>query len=196
MSAVPTPSAAEGALMPRCRSRPGLALMKVPASRAARREHVIRRRWLPRLPRTRSRRGGGSQGSPGLDPAGAVAHVLVATAGPEGDSSVPAEQPTVYVPVAAYPPTPTLTAPPDLSTATEATYHDDEESKPEAPTSRKSEISRSTEAEVAEHALRVAQQQVADLQAAISARDDQERARLQAYEQAVYVQAAEQEMNR
>ncbi|KAG7375598.1 hypothetical protein PHYPSEUDO_000505 [Phytophthora pseudosyringae] len=112
--------------------------------------------------------GGGSQGSPGLGPAGAVAHVFVATAGPEGDSSVSVEQPTVYVPVAAYPPTPALTAPPDLSTAVEATYPDDEESKPGAPASRKSDMSRSTEADVAEHALRVAQQQVADLQAAMS----------------------------
>ncbi|KAG7382106.1 hypothetical protein PHYPSEUDO_005320 [Phytophthora pseudosyringae] len=134
--------------------------------------------------------GGGSQGSPGLGPAGAVAHVFVATAGPEGNSSVSVEQPTVYVPVAAYPPTPTLTAP------LQAMHRDDEESKPEAPTSRKSKISRSTEAEVAEHALRVAQQQVADLLVAMSARDNQERTRLQAYEQAMYSQAAEQEMNR
>ncbi|KAG7383568.1 hypothetical protein PHYPSEUDO_003547 [Phytophthora pseudosyringae] len=140
--------------------------------------------------------GGGSQGSPGLGPAGAVVHVFVTTAGPEGNSSKSVERPTVYIPVTAYPPTPALTALPDLSAAAEATHHDDEESKPEAPTLRESEISRSTDAEVAEHALRVANQQVADLQAAMSARDDQERSRLQAYEQAMYAQAAEQEMNR
>ncbi|KAG7376259.1 hypothetical protein PHYPSEUDO_013915 [Phytophthora pseudosyringae] len=140
--------------------------------------------------------GDGSQGSPGLGPAGAVAHVFVATVGPECNSSVSVEQPTVYVLLAAYPPTPDLTTPPDLSTAAEATHHDDEESKPEAPTSRKSEISRSTEGEVAEEALQIAQQQVADLQAAMSTRDDQERARLQANKQAMYAQAAEHEMNR
>ncbi|KAG7380096.1 hypothetical protein PHYPSEUDO_007802 [Phytophthora pseudosyringae] len=61
---------------------------------------------------------------------------------------------------------------------------------------REPEMSRSTEGALAEQALRVARQQAADIQAAMLARDDQERARLQAYDQAMYAQAAGQEMNR
>ncbi|KAG7384961.1 hypothetical protein PHYPSEUDO_002043 [Phytophthora pseudosyringae] len=109
----------------------GLVPTKVPASGAVRSQTVgtssLASGDAPVLTpdESMSSAGGDSQGSPGLGPTGAVAHMFVATAGPEGDSSVSVEQPIVYVPVAAYPPTPALTAPPDLSAAAEATTHEE-----------------------------------------------------------------------
>ncbi|OWY95826.1 hypothetical protein PHMEG_00034070 [Phytophthora megakarya] len=62
--------------------------------------------------------GGGSQGSPGMEPSTAMVGVYMATTGSGTGSSNVAEQPTIYVPVAEYPPGQDARLPPRTPTPT------------------------------------------------------------------------------
>ncbi|EGZ08791.1 hypothetical protein PHYSODRAFT_339224 [Phytophthora sojae] len=123
--------------------------------------------------------GGGCQDSPGFGPAGATANVFVATAGTGGEAAPTMEQPTVYVPVAAYPPDFAQAPSPGANAPLPAKLHDhelDEELKAEDhgaaahPMARQVDVT--DEETMAHHALREAQRQIVELQAAMAARDE------------------------
>ncbi|OWY96462.1 hypothetical protein PHMEG_00033265, partial [Phytophthora megakarya] len=111
--------------------------------------------------------GGGSQGSPGLEPSTAMVGVYMATTGTTAGKPYTAEQPTLYVPVAEYPssqgarpPPPALprTAPPDQD-------------------------------------LQEADRQIAELRAALATRDELERIWNEEYRIARTAQAAQAKLS-
>ncbi|GMF17467.1 unnamed protein product [Phytophthora lilii] len=138
---------------------------------------------------------GGSLRSPGIPSAG----VFMATAVPDEQMRAP-EQPATYVPVAAYPPTyaagpqPGATAPASAAPQDQAL---DEEMKAEVPGADDLRMGRQAEEQaMPRQALRDAQRQIAELQMAMAARDEQERIRLQAYQQTLQAQTAKRDLNR
>ncbi|OWY99048.1 hypothetical protein PHMEG_00030021 [Phytophthora megakarya] len=123
--------------------------------------------------------GGGSQGSPGMEPSTAMVGVYMATTGSGTGPSNVAEQPTIYVPVAEYPPGQDARLPPRAPTPTPPMTRGsnpdglDEETKSDDPMvdqgTRLSETGRDQDQDLQE-----ANRQISELRAMLAAQDEQE----------------------
>ncbi|GMF29831.1 unnamed protein product [Phytophthora lilii] len=138
--------------------------------------------------------GGGSLGSPGIEPHGAFAGVFMATTVLDEQMRAP-EQPATYVPPTyAAGPQPGATAPASPAPRDQTL---DEEMKAEVPGANDMGMARLAEEQATSHqALQDAQRQIAELQMAMAARDEQERIRIQEYQRTLQAQTAERDLNR
>ncbi|OWY94517.1 hypothetical protein PHMEG_00035721 [Phytophthora megakarya] len=141
--------------------------------------------------------GGGSQGSPGLEPSVAMFCVYMATTGTGTGQPYTAEQPTVYVPVAEYPPGQGKRLPPHAPPPTASPIRGDgpgsseEETKSDAPmTARDPHLPENNR-----DRDREADRQISELRAALAARDELERIRNEVYRAAWTAQATQAKLS-
>ncbi|OWY98819.1 hypothetical protein PHMEG_00030314, partial [Phytophthora megakarya] len=144
--------------------------------------------------------GGGSQGSPGLEPSTAMVGVYVATTGATAGQSYTAEQPTLYVPVAEYPPGQGARPPPPALPRTAPPVRNDglggpeEETKSDVPmTNRGARLPENSRDQ--DRDLQEADRQIAELRAALAARDELERVWNEEYRAARTAQAAQAKLS-
>ncbi|OWY96333.1 hypothetical protein PHMEG_00033423, partial [Phytophthora megakarya] len=142
--------------------------------------------------------GGGSQGSPGMEPSTAMVGVHMATTGSGTEQPYTAEQPTLYVPVAEYPPGQDARLPPRAPTPTPPSIRSDglgssgtkSDVLVTARGSRLPETSRDQDQD-----LREADRQISELRAALAARDEQERIRHEDYRAVRAAQATQAKLS-
>ncbi|OWY99575.1 hypothetical protein PHMEG_00029401 [Phytophthora megakarya] len=135
-------------------------------------------------------------GSPGLEPSTAMVGVYMTTTGTTAGQSYTTEQPTLYVPVAEYPPGQDTRPPPPASPSTAPPVRSDglggseEETKSGVPMTIRGphlpENSRDWDRDLQE-----ADRQISELRAALAARDELERIRNEEYRVARTAQAAQ-----
>ncbi|OWZ07120.1 LOW QUALITY PROTEIN: hypothetical protein PHMEG_00020532 [Phytophthora megakarya] len=138
--------------------------------------------------------GGGSQGSPGLEPSAAMIGGYMATTGSETGQPYTVEQPTLYVSVAEYPPGQDARLPPHAPTPMPPSIRGDgsdnseEETKSDVPvTGRGTHLPKNIRDR--DQDLREADRQILELRAALAARAEQERVRNEKHRAARTAQA-------
>ncbi|OWZ05043.1 LOW QUALITY PROTEIN: hypothetical protein PHMEG_00022944 [Phytophthora megakarya] len=137
--------------------------------------------------------GGGSQGSPGSKPSTAMVGVYMATTGTPAGQAYTTEQPTLYVPVAEYPPGQgTRPPPPSLQVRLrrDGLGGSEEETISDVPmTIRGPHLPENS------RDLQAAYRQISELCAALAARDELERIRNEEYRVARTAQAAQAKLS-